>query len=227
MCYSAESSIKNYAIGIAPLIPLFIYGNKFDKHFVFVIFFVIQIQLLEYFMWIDQKCGIINKIATITANFQLMLQPFFVLLGGYIFQTFNILDDNLILIMSSYLLVGSIMMFYRYSKMDFRKSICSKPDENGNLIWYFVKKRLFKNPIISHSLSTIPYLIFLIVPWYYLKDMKIGIFLILLFLISFVSHTLYYGKDKWQSTWCFFVTTMIYSYIIFRVLDEYTDIFNI
>ena len=38
MCYSAESSIKNYAIGIAPLIPLFIYGNKFDKHFVFVIF---------------------------------------------------------------------------------------------------------------------------------------------------------------------------------------------
>ena len=226
MCYSAESSIKNYAIGIAPLIPLFIYGNKYDKHFVVVIFFVIQIQLLEYFMWIDQKCGIINKIATITANFQLMLQPFFILLSGYIFQTFDILDNNLILIMSSYLLVGSIMLLYRYSKMDFRKDICSKPDENGNLIWYFIKNKLFKNEIVAHLFSTIPYLIFFIGSWFYLKDNKIGTFIILLFSITFISHTLYYGKDKWQSTWCFFVTTMIYSYIVFRVLDEYTDILN-
>lgn len=226
MCYSAESSIKNYAIGIAPLIPLFIYGNKYDKHLAFFLFFVIQMQLLEYLMWIDQKCGIINKIATITANIQLLLQPIFVLLGGYIFQTFDILDNHLILIMIIYILGGSILQLYRYSKIDFRKDICSKPDENGNLIWYFIKNKIFKNQIVSHLFSTIPYLIFLIIPWFYLKDTKIGTFIILLFSITFISHTLYYGKDKWQSTWCFFITGMIYAYILFRVLYEYTNILN-
>ena len=84
MCYSAESSIKNYALGMLLSLGLYTLGNNYDKHFAFFIFVVIQMQLAEYFMWKDQKCGIMNTTATIIASIILVLQAFSVLFGGYL-----------------------------------------------------------------------------------------------------------------------------------------------
>ena len=74
MCYSAQSSISNYIYTTTVSLILYLYGDKYDKHISLFTFVVLQMQLAEYFMWKDQKCGITNKLATIAARFILFLQ---------------------------------------------------------------------------------------------------------------------------------------------------------
>ena len=121
MCYSAESSINNYGLGMLLSLGLYTLGNNYDKHFAFFIFVVIQMQLVEYFMWKDQKCGIMNKIATISANIILLLQPVSVLLGGYLFNTMNVSNSLLMGISIPYLLIGllSILITSFFSRLTF------------------------------------------------------------------------------------------------------------
>ena len=114
MCYSAESSINNYALGMLLSLGLYTLGNNYNKHFAFFIFVVIHIQLAEYFMWKDQKCGIMNKIATISANIILVLQAFSVLFGGYLFNTLNLSNSLILNISILYLLVGLLVVIYRF-----------------------------------------------------------------------------------------------------------------
>ena len=87
MCYNSSSSITNYVYVTLLSIIMYLYGDKYDKHISLFAFIVVQMQLAEYFMWKDQKCGITNKIATIAARVILFLQPLGILLGSYLFNT--------------------------------------------------------------------------------------------------------------------------------------------
>ena len=64
MCYNSSSSITNYVYVTLLSIIMYLYGDKYDKHISLFAIIVVQMQLAEYFMWKDQKCGITNKIAT-------------------------------------------------------------------------------------------------------------------------------------------------------------------
>ena len=65
-------------------------------------------------MWKDQKCGIMNTTATIIANIILLLQAFSVLFGGYLFNTLNLSNSLILNISVPYLLIGLLIIFYRY-----------------------------------------------------------------------------------------------------------------
>ena len=65
MCYSPESSIQSFSLVSILSGLLFYYGNTIDKHVAIVFFTIVQIQLAEYFMWLDQSCGTMNSYATI------------------------------------------------------------------------------------------------------------------------------------------------------------------
>ena len=123
-------------------------------------------QLAEYFMWKDQKCGIMNTTATIIANIILLLQAFSVLFGGYLFNTLNLSNSLILNISVPYLLIGLLIIFYRYYNE--KGKICTKAP-NGYLIWFFTNKDIFKG-IISYTQLSL-YLILLIIPWLYLKDL--------------------------------------------------------
>ena len=61
MCFNKEVSIITYIIGMVGCIILFM--NKKDNFIPHAIFFiwVIHMQLIEFFLWINQKCSNINK----------------------------------------------------------------------------------------------------------------------------------------------------------------------
>ena len=93
MCYNSSSSIVNYGYVMLLSIILYIYGDNYDKHISLFSAAIIQIQLIEYFMWTDQKCGIVNKLATIIGRILLFLQPLVILLGACLFNTMNISNN--------------------------------------------------------------------------------------------------------------------------------------
>ena len=217
MCYSAESSIKNYALGMLLSLGLYTLGNNYDKHFAFFIFVVIQMQLAEYFMWKDQKCGAMNKIATIAANVILVIQAFSVLFGGYLFNTLNLSNSLILNISVPYLLIGLLIIFYRYYNE--KGKICTKAP-NGYLVWFFYNNKFFKG--VLDKLQLLLYLILLIIPWLYLKDFDIGFVIALIISGSLIIHTFYHNKEnEWQSKWCYYTSNSVSIYILYRLVSEY------
>lgn len=217
MCYSAESSINNYGLGMLLSLGLYTLGNNYDKHFAFFIFVIIQMQLAEYFMWKDQKCGIMNKIATISANTILLLQPVSVLFGGYLFNTLNVSNSLLLSISIPYLLIGLLVLIYRYYYET--KQICTKAPY-GYLIWFFYDNKFFKG--ILNKFQLLLYLILLIIPWLYLKNLNSGFIIFLLIFGSLLIHSFYHNREnEWQTKWCYYTVNAVLLYILYRIVDTY------
>ena len=212
MCYSAESSINNYGLGMLLSLVLYTLGNDYDKHFAFFIFVVIQMQLAEYFMWKDQKCGMVNKIATISANIILVLQPVSVLFGGYLFNTLNVSNSLLLGISISYLLIGLLFIIYGFYYET--KQICSRAPD-GYLVWFFNINRF----------KVLLYFILLIIPWLYLEDFNSGFIIFLLIFGSLLIHRFYHNRQKeWQTKWCYYVINSVLLYISYRIVNNYIKI---
>ena len=76
MCYNATSSIANNINVTLFSAVVYLYGNKYDKHFALFLFVVIQMQLAEFFMHTDQQCKQINKIGTLSGLFIIYFQRF-------------------------------------------------------------------------------------------------------------------------------------------------------
>lgn len=217
MCYSAESSINNYGLGMLLSLGLYTLGNNYDKHFAFFIFVVIQMQLAEYFMWKDQKCGIMNKIATISANTILLLQPVSVLFGGYLFNTLNVSNSLLLSISIPYLLIGILVLMYRYYYET--KQICTKAPD-GYLVWFFNENKFFKG--ILSNVQLFLYLILLIIPWLYLKDFNISFVIPLIISGALIIHSFYHNRqNEWQTKWCYYIINGLLLYILYRIVSSY------
>jgi len=212
MCYSAESSIQSFTLVSILSGLLYYYGNKFDKHIAIAFFTIIQMQLAEYFMWLDQSCGVMNEYATIYAYFVLMMQPLAILLSGYYLKTFNISQNYLI----GGVFIIAIPWMYGLLRYIFRKkNKCSTP-EKGHLLWDFLRnKDYYPNPLL---LSV--YFIGLFLPWLFIKDKIRGIFMFLLFVVSFAIHYYMYN-DNWHTKWCFGTRNGTVLYIIFILFDTW------
>ena len=214
MCYSAESSINNYGLGVALSTGLFLLGNKYDKHFAFFLFFVIQIQLLEYFMWKDQKCGIVNKIATVAANALLFLQPLAVIYGGYMFDTLTISKTLLLQISYIYLFLVIIGIIYKYYNA---KKICAKAPD-GFLVWFGKNSGGILDSSIIGKLTNFTYFFFMFVPWLFMKNIQTGSVCFLLVFGSFVIHFIYHNKGfEWQTKWCFYTIISLVLFILYKI----------
>ena len=132
MCYSTESSAISFGLGFPASIYLLMQKNKFTKHIGLFFSAVVLMQLAEFFMWIDQDCGIINNLATKSVTFILMLQTYFLILGGYIFKTIPIpknIYKILLVIVTIYTILISIRPFLT------NKKYCSKPNKSNSLQW--------------------------------------------------------------------------------------------
>lgn len=218
MCYSAESSINNYGLGMLLSLGLYSLGNNYDKHFAFFIFVVIQIQLAEYFMWKDQKCGIMNKIATISANILLLLQPFSLLFGGYLFNTLNVSNFLLLGISIPYLLIGLLIIIYRF--YNDKKQICSRAPD-GYLIWFWNNHNFFEKSLLRDFFYFL-YFLLSIIPWLYLKNFNSGFIIFLLIFGSLLIHSFYHNRqNEWQTKWCYYTTSVILIYISYRIVSRY------
>jgi len=207
MCYSAESSLSSFLVGsIASLYLLLFSNSQTYKHLGLFFITVVFMQLLEYFMWIDQDCGIMNHIASKMVMVILSLQIISIFLGGYIFNT-TILNKNTlyyILVVIFGLLLSTIMNLYSDNRQ-----YCSKANKYGHLEWAYTEE--YYSKIIYYSY----YLIFLLAP-FLLKDRIKGMIILAAGLTTYLSSRLYNIKTS-NTRWCFFSA---YTPILFVILNE-------
>ena len=207
MCYSAESSITSFLIGGLLSLYLIFYGkNNTNKHIGLFFFSVSLMQLAEYLMWIDQKCGWKNEIASRSILLILILQIYSLFLGAYIYQTTIIPNNILKLIL---IIITPLTLYYGFENyFEKNKKWCSKPNEDKSLQW-----PNHKLSIISTSLY---YFIFLSFP-FIMKELWKSLIVLLFGLITYFS-TRYKNKFTSDSRWCYFSS---FGPIIFILFDYF------
>ena len=166
MCYSAKSSITAYIVGSIASILLFKYGDKYDKNIALFSLVFVQIQLMEFFIWIDQDCGKLNDLSTKLLGIILNSQVFSIILGMILYNTTTIYKNLLYLI----LLVLLINLITRIITEINRKKVCSKETKKGHLEWD-VKFNNIKNKW-KQSYDYPIYYLAISIPFLFFKNIK-------------------------------------------------------
>jgi hypothetical protein len=219
MCYNKEVSLTTYITGILLSFVLYFYGNNLDKHIALFCIVFIQIQLAEYFMWKDQKCGKTNHNATVFAHIVLILQPISLLLGGLIFNTFYIPK-----ILTVYFLVICLIPLINAIKINLlnKRRLCSLEEKTGQLEWRFANGKTND----WSSIITIIYFTFLLATWFFVKDTKKGFFMFVI-TFSLLIYSSYKNTEskhnifeQWESKWCFISVITPLLIIIYNFIEQ-------
>ena len=165
-------------------------------------------QLLEYFMWKDQSCGLTNHLATIGALLLLLIQPIATIIGAYFFGSLVIDSKKLLPIIWIY---GIIIGIFAIIGINYgmKHSLCSLP--NGkHLDWNILE--LFGGKTGIYVFSILYYAMFLLLllsrPWY------LG-FIIAIMLFGTLAFSVFFIKNpSWKSIWCWTVNFIPIVYII-------------
>lgn len=186
MCFNEQVSIITYVIGLLGCINLYV---NYDKK-VEAIFFgwVVQMQLIEYFLWKNQSCNQKNINTTKTGIIINHTEPI-VLWISILVLSKNVLPDYVNLLM----LVFTIIT-YIYTK-DVFVDKCTKK-EGKHLVWEW---NISKNSEIYYTFFLICLNLLCI---YGLDDgKKYALALTITLLISFA---LYRNEKSVGAMWCFF-----------------------
>lgn len=210
MCFSKESSIISYLIGLIPSYLLLKSNNKYNKHIGLFCLTFIQMQFAEFLMWSDIKCqNNLNQYGSILANLILCLQPLSILIGAYYFKTTTIDQKLLLALIFIYMIPFLMSLYHHFVKK--KVKLCSTTNERGQLIWDFnmSKKWWF------YRLYLLFYFSGLFIVWLYLKDNKKGKVMFGLLLSSIILSIIYTKSiqpnkflNDWESKWCFLAVSI-------------------
>ena len=197
MCYNKETSALTFLYAITFSSILYIRNKPNDRWLTLIFLSIGLMQLCEYFMWLDQNCGIINHRATIASYITLLLQPIAFIVGAYYFGTLQswVNKNSLFWVMVSVIIIigFQIIKYIIYPP----PNLCSKPQgEYKHLIWDLSR---FNTP------NLIIVLYFILLSTLILCKNKIQglVYCLVLFLILLFSY-LVTRKVKlvWKSLWC-------------------------
>ena len=87
MCISGEVSISAFVFCSITCVYLYKRNRPNDRWIAIVFGYLGIMQLLEYFMWIDQECSGLNQIATDLGFIHNILQPVISLSVAYYFTS--------------------------------------------------------------------------------------------------------------------------------------------
>ena len=207
MCYSAESSIISFLIGGSLSIYLLNSKNKTNKHIGLFFLTVSLIQLLEFMMWVDQDCGLLNNIASRSILLVLSCQIYGIFLGAYLYKT-TIIPENILKIL---LIPITIIFLYVGLKNYFntKNKWCTKPNEDRSLQWANMTNE-------KHIYTYLYYGVFLLAP-FLIKELWKGLLIFILGLISFL-FTRYENSITSNSRWCYYSAFVP---LLFVVIDHF------
>ena len=205
MCYSAKSSIIAFTVGELASIYLLLYGDKYDKNIGIFFMAVLGMQLLEFLMWTDQKCGLINHFASKSINLFLGLQIVALVLGAYLFNT-SIIPKHILKIILIFVVIfviynGSFRFFINEGKL------CTKPNKDNSLQW----DKFDLNIILS-----LIYL-FIFVAFPFLMKEKFKAMIVLILGIMSLYFNQYHNQYTLNSRWCYYSAFIPVILVIFRI----------
>ena len=135
MCWNATSSLTSFIIGYITCLILYIRNKNYDRLYSIFFIWILSVQLLEYFMWIDQECKSLNNISNQILCPMILLQPIILSLLSLHFVNFNSTTKHILVISTIISLEDSI-----FDKPYLAKSYNVVKDEdfayfNLSIIW--------------------------------------------------------------------------------------------
>lgn len=193
MCFNAEVSITTYIISLVFSVYILTRKGATASEKTIAVFCICfcQMQLLEFFLWINQECNLYNHITTILVEFFLILQPISIILAGIMYKSFKISQKFLRCALVLYAL-PLVMNVYFITHTTSVK--CSIADVSGHLNW----------DIIEIPAYHVIYTIGIMLPWIFLKQQNLS-----LLMCVFVWGTYLFSRlnfKEWESMWCFIAT---------------------
>lgn len=181
MCWNWQVSLMTWLIGLVCGIYLIRRNHKYDLTFGSLVLAYSSMQLWETLMWLDQKCGNLNKFANIMAYFALWSHTLAI---GY--ALWVELGVTLPLVIGIGFMITAIIETFVI------KFKCAKPasDGCGHLKWGF-----------PHSYYMYVFVVCISICLVYIKPLWKAITLSGLFILSLVLSALY-SKESTGSFWC-------------------------
>ena len=197
MCWNKEVSLSSFIVGTIINIAVLLYFKKEITVVSFCIIwqFVLLMQLSEYFIWLDQKCGKTNKMGTKAALIFNLMQPvftFLVLINAFVGSQFAKTVSTIIIF---------LYLCYMMLKLNENSEYtCTKPSEkcsHMNLKWW----NDFKGSGLIYLLTLISVILLLFKPF------NTAVFISIYIIIMLVISEKFYSCGQ-PSTWCWLVVPL-------------------
>ena len=210
MCYNKESSLSVF-LGASAVIGVLWYRNyPNDRFMAIVAFSIVAMQLIEYFMWSDQGCGMMNHVATLFGALLLIAQPLVIILAARQYR--NTLAPDAVLRVGQWLYGGALAYYFLRLVVFDRRRHCTRPSSAGHLNWDF-------SLIDGHTTTAHGFAMWIMyfVPFFlllFIKDRVYGVaifavlFVLLLFTLNKSRYMEKVASDSWRSLWCFLCNSL-------------------
>ena len=192
MCFNKDVSILSYLIGFAGCILLYYRDYKIEGLFYL---FIIQMQLIEYLLWLNNSCNLINKTITkigiVLNHIQPIILYFLIIYFNSNVDKYTKIIIHLIIII--YIISTIAYLIYNYKLLD----SCTIGIENKKeLFWEIQHGHLFEYYHIF------VFAIFFMVLLGFKKHNYLNAYIIL---ASIIISYIVYDKNKAVGTiWCLF-----------------------
>ena len=192
MCFNNEISIISYLIGISGCIILYYREYKIESLFYA---FVIQMQLIEYLLWLNNSCNWINKLITKIGIVFNHLQPIILyILIVYYNSNINKYSLNFINFIIIFYFISTIAyLSYNYKLLN----SCTVGIENKKELFWEIQYGDFKKYYIIFVFT----LILLILLGFNKHNYLNAYLIIMTYVISYIK---YYNTKGIGTIWCLF-----------------------
>lgn len=218
MCWSIESSRNAYIIGTIASIILLVYGDNVDKNIGVLCLTVVQMQLIEYFIWKDQSCGSMNNYASKMIVPELILQIVAMVGGSYFFHSSTLSQTEVWNLFSIVLIVAVITIginFYVTSN----ETLCSQRICNTGILWEVGEMNIINGKTFASTLWNIFYFgVLILYPIFWKSDLKKYVYITIASCSLIWIH--YKNRITWQSRWCYPAAFTPIIFIVIMILQQ-------
>lgn len=196
MCFSEQASIIAFVVGMVGSALCVSLGTITDKIIGYYFVFIALIQGTEFFIWRNQKCDNYNRMFTLMGMVLNHLQPI-VLASIILFLNANIRNYPYFLIA----LLTYICVIVPYSWkfiQDPEKHCTIKNKQNGHLQWNWNSLQYYFTVYAIYVFTTA--MLFVVG----LPSQKIGIYMAILAVITYIISGRIYKNNTVGSMWCYF-----------------------
>ena len=196
MCYNKDISINTYIIGLVSSYLLLTNDKKTLKILGFFFIVVIQMQLVEYFLWSNTKCNSKNITITHIGALLNVIQPIMLYLA-ILYYNKDITNENKKIMNITIIIYILALLLYSLNLFPIGCSIVTEVSKPYLQWGWFYKK--YPNFI------TIMFPLTLVILMYFGVDKPYNFYLSLIIMLSFIISFIIYRKQRSFGTlWCWF-----------------------
>ena len=216
MCYNKDISIYTYIIGLVSSYLLLTNDKKNLKILGSFFIVVIQMQLVEYYLWSNNKCNSKNITISNIGAFITFIQPI-VLYLAILYYNKNITNENTKIIHITMIVYIIALLLYSLNLFPIGCSVVTEVS-SPYLQWgWFYKKYPY--------FITIMFPLTFIILMYFGLTKPYNLYLSLIIMLSFIISFMIYRKQRvFGSIWCWIAVFIPISLLIYdKIYDNFYD----